>query len=41
MFILKRVFLVDLFVHEEGEGPKTLGDFNTFQEDNNKFKVNT
>lgn len=39
VFIFKRIFLVDLFVQEEGGDPKTLGDFNTPQEENNKFKV--
>ncbi len=33
------MFLVDLFVQEEGGDPKTLGDFNTPQEESNKFKV--
>jgi hypothetical protein len=39
VFIFKRIFLVDLFVQEEGGDPKTLGDFNTPQEESNKFKV--
>jgi hypothetical protein len=39
VLIPKKVFLVDLFVQGKGEGPKTAGDFNTFQEENNKFEV--
>ncbi len=35
------VILVDFFLQEEGEGTKTIGDLNTPQEENNKFKVRT
>jgi len=41
MFILRKIFLVELFVQEERKGPKTLGNLNTPQEDNNKFEVKT
>jgi hypothetical protein len=41
MFILKRLFLVDLFVQEKGEGSKTPRDLNTLQKESNKFEVRT
>jgi hypothetical protein len=41
MFIFRRDIHVDFFVHEEGEGSKTLGDLNTPQEETNNFKVKT
>jgi hypothetical protein len=41
VFILRRVFLVDFFEQEEGEGPNTPRDLNTLQEESNKFEVRT
>jgi hypothetical protein len=41
MFIFIRVFPIDFFMLEEGEGPNTLGDLNTPQEESNKLKVKT
>jgi hypothetical protein len=39
MFAFRRIFFVDFFVQEEGEGSETLGDLNTPQEESNKFEV--
>jgi hypothetical protein len=39
MFILTRLFLVALFVKEEGEGQETPRDPNTPQEETNEFQV--
>jgi hypothetical protein len=39
MFILRRVFIVDFFVQEDGEGPKTPRNLNTPQDESNKLKV--
>jgi len=41
MFILRRIFPIDFFVHEEGEGPNTPRDLNTPQEESSKLKVST
>jgi hypothetical protein len=41
VFILKKIFLVDFFVQEKGEGSDTLGDLNTLQKESNKFEVRT
>jgi hypothetical protein len=35
MFILRKIFFVDFFVQEEGEGLETLEDLNTPQEESN------
>jgi len=40
MFIFRKLFLVDFFLHEEGEGLETPRDFKTPQEENN-FQVKT
>jgi hypothetical protein len=37
VFIFRKKILVDLFLQEEG--PKTLGDFSTPQEETNNFQI--